>query len=143
MLVKIAYTVLLLSAYYGITAYMGAAFMDDFWTFMFADYIAVYDTHIATRWPGWTHPVVLILTAAMLAMILPGVLALGNLVAIITVALFITRVAFLLLSADGAPTPTIELAIYALMAFGWLFFSSAIGDRSLWNWFRDRRLGVR
>lgn len=140
---KIAYAVLLLSAYYGITAYMGVTFMDDFWTFMFADYVAVYDTHIATRWPGWTHPIVLIMAVAILAMFLPGVLVLGNLVAILTLALFITRAGFMLLGAEGAPAPTMGLAIKAMIAFGWLLLSSAIGDHSLWNWFRDRRLNVR
>lgn len=142
-LAKIALLVILLSLYYAVTAAMGEPFMSGFWDFMFADYIAVYDVHIAGRWPGWTHPPVLVIVIALAIAVVPGVVKLITLIASIIIAVFVARLGFLLTGADGAPLPTPELGSYALLAAGWLLFAAAIGDRSLFNWYRARRLGVR
>lgn len=138
---RIGYYAFLIASYYAITGWLGQEFMSNFWSFMFDDYAQLWRVHFAPMMPGWSHPVVVLIIIAGLFGMIPGFIRITAQIAAFVIALFLARLGFLLIGYP-APAPTITLFTYALFSTGWLFLAVTLGDRSLWNWIRDKRDGI-
>jgi hypothetical protein len=128
----------LIALYYAIVGAMGAELIGNLSSFMFDDYIAFYDKHLAERMPGWTHPAILVIGGALLVIMIPGLLNVTRFVAVFIIALALVRLGFNALGSDLAPPPTSALILTAIFAAGWLLVLSALGDRGLWAWLKNR-----
>lgn len=122
-----------IALFYGIRAAMGVRAFEDW----FGPYIKL-GAMLWDRLPDWHHPVVLVVGAAFVLLLLSGWLRFARGIASAVVALFVVRSGFALAGEGSVPAPDLWLAAAALLALGWLLFSSYFGDPRLLNWGRNR-----
>ena len=105
---EIAYWVILIALYYGITGWLGEEFMRNLKEFMFRDYINYarkYDLY-NTLVPSWDNPVVIIIAVAMAFMMGKNAINVSRQLCGLVVALLIFRLAFLALGSADAVWPS-------------------------------------
>ena len=137
---QIAMIVFFMALYYAILHGLGPEFVANFTAFMFDDYIAYWDHYLAPNMPGFGHPAVMVILAALVCALVPGFFRITRFIASVIIAIFLVRLGFAMTGAQGAPAPTFDGAILAAFALGWIIFASALGDRTLWMWLRTPRL---
>ena len=138
MIARTGYYAFLIAGFYGLLGMMEPETRANLYSFLFDDYIRIWDVHIFPMLPGWTHPVVVLIIIAGLIGLIPGFIPITGNIAAFIVALFIVRLGFMLFTSNDV-TVSMTLAVYAMFAIGWLFICSVIGDRTLLNWLRDER----
>lgn len=135
---EIAYWVILIALYYGITGWLGEEFMRNFKEFMFRpyiDYAIKYDLY-NTLVPSWDNPVVIIIAVAMAFMMGKNAINVSRQLCGLVVALLIFRLAFLALGSSDAVWPSTRFLVIGAACLIWLVLSAFVVDESLKTWLR-------
>lgn len=132
MISQVGLMAFLIALYYGTVGALGDALISNIGTFLFADYVTFWNTHLAHRMPSLTHPVLMVIGATLLLVMLPGILNLARLVASFVIALFLVRAGFALVGSGVAPAPTSALGMAALFAVGFIIFMGTLASVSSW-----------
>ena len=122
---EIAYSIILIAAYYGVTNFLGAEFMANLSESMFKPY-----TDLATKYnlsqfiPSITHPIVIIILVAACFMAGKNGIRISRQICGLVVALLIFRVVFLLFGSADAVAPSGRFVMIGLACLAWLFISA-------------------
>lgn len=138
---EIAYWVILIAAYYGVTNFLGAEFMANISQSMFGPFIDVWKNHRLGQFiPSITHPIVIIIIVAACFMAGKNGLRISRQICGLVVALLIFRVVFLLLGSADAVAPSGRFVMIGLACLAWLFISALFDEensggalRNLWR----------
>lgn len=136
---EIAYWVILIAMYYGVTGWLGADTMSNFSEFMFRPYIDLvtkYDLQ-NTLIPSWDNPIVIIIMVALAFMMGKNSINVSRQISGLVVALLIFRLAFLALGANDAVWPSSRFLLIGAACLAWLIISAFFVDESLKGWLRS------
>jgi len=134
---EIAYWVILIAMYYGVTGWLGADTMSNFSEFMFRPYIDLYNLHYRDMMPSWDNPVVIIIMVALAFMMGKNAINVSRQISGLVVALLIFRLAFLALGANDAVWPSSRFLLIGAACLAWLVVSAFFVDESLKTWSRS------
>ncbi|MBL4642860.1 MAG: hypothetical protein JKY44_04625 [Flavobacteriaceae bacterium] len=135
---EIAYVVMWIAIYRGITGWLGPEFMTNFSNFMFGPYVDLYNLHYRDMMPGWNNPFVIIIVLAIIAMMTRNWYQLTRWVAALAIALVFFDIAIWILDPTRAAIPDPDWVLYAITGFGWLLFSGALIEPAFRSWLRNK-----
>lgn len=134
----IAYLIILIALYRGITGWLGEEFMANFKEFMFRPYIDYYHLHLEQIMPGWSNPFVIIILVAYSVMFFWNWFPVSQMLCCFVIAFFTFDLGFWYLDPARGSPPDPDWFLFSMMAAGWMIVAHAISEQLFWAWLRDK-----